>query len=165
MPCGRADKSTHTLRSPGEIPKRNKEELLMKARIRLHKLLSVLLCCIMLVGMLPTHAYAWDTESECDFCHEFIADDWICDGGNHCSESSGHTSCYEENHCQVCGGCRDDDWCDDCHMHIDCARDEGLHCSNCGACFYDVTPCPRCNLPIFPRRSPLTEARKFILTR
>lgn len=25
----------------------------MKARIRLHKLLSVLLCCIMLVGMLP----------------------------------------------------------------------------------------------------------------
>ena len=137
----------------------------MKARIRLHKLLSVLLCCIMLVGMLPSHAYAWDTESECDFCHEFIADDWICEGGNHCSENSDHTSCYEENHCQVCGGCRDDDWCDDCHMHIDCARDEGCHCSNCGACFYDVTPCPRCNLPIFPRRSPLTEARKFILTR
>ena len=117
----------------------------MKARIRLHKLLSVLLCCIMLVGMLPTHAYAWDTESECDFCHEFIADDWICDGGNHCSESSGHTDCYDENHCQVCGDCRDDDWCGDCHMHIECAQNEGRHCSNCGACFDDVTPCPRCN--------------------
>ena len=25
-------------------------------------------------------------------------------------------------------------------MHIDCARDEGCHCFNCGACLNDVTP-------------------------
>lgn len=35
----------------------------MRAKLKLRKVLSVLLCCILLVGMLPTHANAWDTES------------------------------------------------------------------------------------------------------
>ena len=63
MPCGRAGKTIHTVRSPGKMPERNKEELLMKAKVKLHKLLSLLLALVMVVGLLPMGqvAYAVDT--------------------------------------------------------------------------------------------------------
>ena len=61
MPCGRADKSIHTVRSPGKMPERNQEELLMKAKLT--RLLSLLLTLVMAVGLLPMGqvAYAVDT--------------------------------------------------------------------------------------------------------
>ena len=119
----------------------------MKAKMKLTRLLSVLLCCAMLVGIFPTTAYAWDTTTYCDFCGEFIADDWICGGGDHCGPDSGHSDCFEENHCQDCGDCRDDgDWCETCHMHIQCAIDNDCHCSNCEACISGggVVTCDSC---------------------
>ena len=107
----------------------------MKAKMNLYKLLSILLCCVVLTGILPMSAYAWETTTYCDFCGEFIADAWICGGGDHCGPDSGHSDCFEENHCQDCGDCRDDgDWCETCHMHIQCAIDNDCHCSNCEAC-------------------------------
>ena len=64
MPCGRAGKTNHTVKSPGKMPERNKEELLMKAKMKPHKLLSLLLALVMVVGMLPAMsltAYATQT--------------------------------------------------------------------------------------------------------
>ena len=107
----------------------------MKAKMKLNKLMSILLCCLMLTGVFTTPAYAWDTETHCDFCGEFIADDWICGGGDHCGPESGRGNCFEENHCEDCGDCRDDmDWCEDCHMHIQCAVDNNKHCPDCYEC-------------------------------
>ncbi|MDY4975060.1 MAG: hypothetical protein SO075_07480, partial [Eubacteriales bacterium] len=56
LPCGGAGKTIHTVRSSGRMPGRNKEDLLMKAKTKLYKLLSMLLCCVMLVGLLPMTA-------------------------------------------------------------------------------------------------------------
>ena len=38
------------------MPERNKEELLIKTKMKLHKLLSLLLALVMVVGLLPTAA-------------------------------------------------------------------------------------------------------------
>ena len=119
----------------------------MKAKMKLYKLLSILLCCVVLTGILPMSAYAWETTTYCDFCGEFIADNWICGGGDHCGPDSGHSDCFEENHCQDCGDCRDDgDWCETCHMHIQCAIDNDCHCPNCEACISGggVVTCDSC---------------------
>ena len=133
------------------------------------RFLSVLLCLQLLFGMIPLpgldehdhdHEHvlggivlpvnAWDTTSECEFCHAFIADDYICDcgeGGDHCSAESGR-SCYEDNHCGTCNKgvgadhlcddcgtiCAGNDWCSNCNLCGDCTTVcEGCaeHCSNC----------------------------------
>ena len=90
----------------------------------LKRLSSLLLCCLLVIGLFPIHAHAWDEECYCEFCGAFCGDDYICDGGDHCSAESGR-DCYEENHCQSCGNCREDPWCEDCHMCLDCAIDTG----------------------------------------
>lgn len=52
LPCGGAGKTIHTVRSSGRMPGRNKEEELNMKK-RTSKLLSILLCLVMLLGMLP----------------------------------------------------------------------------------------------------------------
>ena len=78
------------------------------------RLLSILLSCIMLLSLMPTHAHAWDVVTECEYCGSICGDDYICSGGDHCSADS-RRDCYDEHHCLVCGECQDNtDFCEDC---------------------------------------------------
>ena len=110
--------------------------------------LSILLAFVMVVGMVPTATqtvYAWDEETNCEFCGQFIADDWIASCGDHCSEDAGN-GCYEENHCQSCDRCASEvDLCNGWGYCSDCAVDEGLHCSGCGECG-PVVICDDCGI-------------------
>lgn len=116
---------------------------------KIHRVLSLLLCCVMLVGLLPTTAHAWEVETNCEFCGSFIADDWICDCGDHCSEESGNFECYQANHCSACGlGMGAEFICPDCGMCIDCGGECSEFLDNCGMCLkchldYGFA-CPEC---------------------
>ena len=80
----------------------------MKAKTKLHRLLSALLCLVMVLGMLPTTAFAsgdYEDGENCPYCGSYNWGDWKCDGCGGCSADSGRTSCYEEHHCQDCGKC------------------------------------------------------------
>ena len=108
-------------------------------KTKLQKLLSFLLCCVLVLGMLPTTAHAWEVESYCDFCGGFIADDWICDcgEGDHCSEESDRIDCYIANHCIECGkGVGAGFICSDCGMCVDCGGE-------CDICLLYTSPSPR----------------------
>ncbi|MGN0164553.1 MAG: hypothetical protein ACI39R_00075 [Lachnospiraceae bacterium] len=109
----------------------------MKAKKKLRSLLSLLLCLVMVMGMLPTTVLAWEVESECEFCGGFIADDWICDcgEGDHCSEFSDRSDCYLANHCIECGkGVGSEFICSDCGMCVDCGGECDLGIDACGYC-------------------------------
>ena len=42
------------------MPERNKEDLLMKAKKKLHRRLSIMLCCVLVLGLMPITAFAAD---------------------------------------------------------------------------------------------------------
>lgn len=108
------------------------------------RLLSILLSCIMLLSLMPTHAHAWDTVIECEYCGSICGDDYICSGGDHCSAESGR-DCYDEHHCSGCGECQDNkDFCENCGMCVECAQSNGEHCPDCGICVSEVTLCGMC---------------------
>ena len=101
----------------------------------LRKALSLLLCLLLVIGMLPVTVHGWDNYVECEYCGAGCGDDYICSGGDHCSEESGR-DCYAEHHCLDCGECENSatDWCEDCHMCGSCAESNFCHCSDCGIC-------------------------------
>ena len=108
------------------------------------RLLSILLCGIMLLRLMPTHVHAWDTVIECEYCGSVCGDDYICSGGDHCSAESGR-SCYEEHHCSECGECEENtDFCENCGMCVDCAQSSGQHCMSCGKCQDEGALCEMC---------------------
>lgn len=135
---------------------------------KIHRVLSLLLCCVMLVGLMPTTAFAWETTGHCEFCGGFIADDWICDGGEHCSADSDRSDCYQAHHCGECGKCVNDEnelcsecgWCTDCGgecaagigscgLCLKCHLEDWMACWECGMCFYEdeymkCSNCGRC---------------------
>ena len=102
------------------------------------RIMSILLTCTMLLSLMPTSAYAWETETNCEYCGKFIADDWICDGGDHCSVDA-DGGCYDEHHCSGCGECVDE-LCEDCNLCDNCDN----HCSGCDECVYNVDLCEEC---------------------
>ncbi len=109
------------------------------------RLLGILLALCLVVGLFPLPAYAWDETGTCEFCGGFIADDWICTGGEHCGENSGRTDCYEEHHCHECWDCETevDEFCAECLLCVECAQEYGAHCKECGTCFNgNAEPCP-----------------------
>ena len=112
----------------------------------LRKALSLLLCLLLVIGMLPVTVHGWDNYVECEYCGAGCGDDYICSGGDHCSEDSGR-DCYAEHHCLDCGECENSatDWCEDCHMCASCAESNFCHCSDCGICGVDAgTLCEGC---------------------
>lgn len=71
---------------------------------QIKQFISVLVAFVMPFGIIPTtsshvHVHAWDEYVECEFCGEGCGDDYICDGGDHCSSDSGR-DCYDEHHCE-----------------------------------------------------------------
>ena len=112
------------------------------------KVLCLILILALSVGVMPMNAFAgWEDGIECEFCGGYRFDDWVCDCGPHCSDSSGASDCYYENHCAEClGAVENSERCDTCYACIDCINDLGYHCALCGACNeggYEV--CTDCN--------------------
>lgn len=108
----------------------------MKGKKKLHKLLSLLLCCIMVLGMLPSTVFAaYEDGAECANCGHWHYDDWMCECGL-CSEDCSNSDCWYETHCKNCGACymSADNWCDKCGWCQDCMDNEA-HCADCGRCF------------------------------
>lgn len=156
---GERAKMFHAVKLSGK-PEKSEEDLFME-KTKLQKLLSFLLCCVLVLGMLPTTAHAWETTDHCEFCGGFIADDWICDGGTHCSADSDRSDCYQAHHCGECGKCVNDEnelcsecgWCTDCggecsegkdHTCLECHYEQGSEwdaffaCAYCGLCFIEA---------------------------
>lgn len=118
------------------------------------RILSVLLCLVMVLGMFPvTTAHADDFEpQECWLCgHVHYSDDDFCDN---CGACAGDTlycdgSCWDTFHCWNCAACLVDgsvtDFCEDCHHCQDCM--ESKHCTECGLCDNDDGDnlCPDCH--------------------
>ena len=98
--------------------------------------LSLLLCLLLVIGILPVTVHGWDNYVQCEYCGAGCGDDYICSGGDHCSEDSGR-DCYSEHHCLECGECEDSAtyWCEECHMCASCAETNGCHCPECGSCY------------------------------
>ena len=66
----------------------------MKGKKKLHKLLSLLLCCIMVLGMLPSTVFAaYEDGAECANCGHWHYDDWMCECGL-CSEDCSNSDCW-----------------------------------------------------------------------
>ena len=98
------------------------------------RFISVLLTLVMILSMVPTatlHVHAWDDEADCEYCGAHLGDDWICSGGDHCSDCE---ECFDEE--DLCEGCG--------YVCPDCCVDRGTHCPECGKCQDDATLCEEC---------------------
>ena len=109
----------------------------MKAKTKLHKLLSILLCLVMVLGMLPAMsitAFAdYETGMECPDCGHYHWDTYMCFCG-YCSEECTNATCWAENHCVRCGTCHEvTAYCAECGWCQECMEEEG-HCLDCYKC-------------------------------
>ena len=100
------------------------------------------------MGFMPVTSFdGYEDGIECEFCGGYRFDDWVCDCGPHCSDSSGASDCYYENHCAEClKAVANSDRCEFCVACIDCINDLSYHCALCGNCNeagYEV--CTDCN--------------------
>ena len=111
---------------------------------KIHRVLSLLLCCVMLVGLLPTTALAANDEAEeCPGCGHLHWGDYLCECG-YCSINCSNASCWIETHCLNCAACHGDDvYCPDCGWCNDCRLEE-CHCLDCGKCFVGGGDDERC---------------------
>ena len=82
MPCVKAGKTIHTVRLSGRMPERNKEELLMKEKKKLHRLLSMLLCCVFVLGLMSITAFAAESGYRIQYENgiHYLPDDSASDG-------------------------------------------------------------------------------------
>ena len=115
------------------------------------RILSLILCLMMVVSLLPIQAVA-DEREECANCDHIHWGDAICDDCHLCSADCPKGSdCWYATHCKNCGGCYQHatDWCDECGW-CDTCMDEA-HCSDCGRCFVGESKdelcenCKRCS--------------------
>ena len=101
---------------------------------KIHRVLSLLLCCVMLVGLLSTTEYAdYETGMECPDCGHYHWDTYMCFCG-YCSEECTNATCWAENHCVRCGTCHEvTAYCAECGWCQECMEEEG-HCLDCYKC-------------------------------
>ena len=78
MPCGRADYTNHTVRSPGKMPERNKEELLMKTKLT--RLWSFLLALVMVLALMPQMVFAEGNTSTAPSVSAYATKTQLMDG-------------------------------------------------------------------------------------
>ena len=99
------------------------------------RMLSIVLCLVMVISLLPTQAHA-DEGSECANCSHYHYGDYVCDGCGLCSSECSNSDCWYETHCKNCGACymSADNWCDECGWCQDCMDNEA-HCLDCKRCF------------------------------
>lgn len=106
------------------------------------RLLCLLLCLVMVVGLMPTAAFADSEENVCALCGAIyygdVDDDYFCNScGYICGPSAG-TDCWFEAHCWNCGGCflALQEWCEECTWCINCIEgNPETHCAECHDCY------------------------------
>lgn len=103
------------------------------------RILSTLLCFMLVIGLLPTVAHA---ESEVHWCFNCDAiyygdvDSDVYDDSEGCCGPDGNPECWVEIHCWECGEYVDRYWTNDCCMWCeDCIEDQGTHCTECDECY------------------------------
>ena len=105
------------------------------------RLMSILLCLVMLFSLVPgaavpVHAF-WDDYDDgfdCPNCnHYHFGSDYMCDC-LFCTIDCNY-ECWVETHCNDCGVCFGDTpyWCEECYKCADCMEDK--HCSTCAKCY------------------------------
>lgn len=99
------------------------------------RILSILLCLVMVMGLLPMQAVAEEGQ-ECANCSHIHWGDAVCGSCGLCSaDCPSGGDCWYETHCKNCGSCymSADNWCDECGWCDDCMQE--AHCLDCGRCF------------------------------
>jgi hypothetical protein len=99
--------------------------------------------CGLLFTFIRMPAFAdYEDGVECEYCGAYRYDDWLCDGGDHCSENA-DGDCYMYHHCRECGACEDStEFCEEHLMCVDCAVQNGEeHCMNCRVCCLETDFC------------------------
>ena len=104
---------------------------------RMNRLMSILLCLVMMLSLLPLQAQAdYEDGEECWNCGHYHWDEYMHECGA-CSPSCTNDWCALETHCHRCGGCLNGDYpCDECGLCKEC-MDEIGHCSQCDTCWMD----------------------------
>ena len=100
------------------------------------RILSIVLCLMMVLSLLPIQAVAEEGEECLGSCNHVHWGDAICDGCHLCSaDCPTGGDCWYESHCKECGACymSADNWCDECGWCQDCMQE--AHCQDCGRCF------------------------------
>ena len=104
------------------------------------RLMSILLCLVMLFSLVPgaavpVHAFwdDYDTGGYCPDCDHYHWGENVCDC-QFCTIDCNY-DCWVETHCNECGLCLGDTpyWCDQCYKCADCM--EETHCSTCNKCY------------------------------
>ncbi len=105
------------------------------------RVLSALLCLVMVVGLLPTAVHADSEAHECWFCDAVyygdVDDDIYCNNCGTCGPNA-ENDCFFQAHCWQCFACylEINDWCTECTMCLDCQLDQiETHCIECGDCY------------------------------
>ena len=105
------------------------------------RLMSILLCLVMLFSLVPgaavpVHAFweDYDNGQDCEYCDHYHWAENCCDGCGFCTVDC-NSDCFAEFHCNDCGECLFNTpfWCDQCYKCADCMED--THCSTCGKCY------------------------------
>lgn len=117
------------------------------------RLMSILLCLVMLFSLVPgaavpVHAFweDYDDGQDCEYCDHYHWAENCCDGCGFCTVDC-NSDCFAEFHCNDCGECLFNTpfWCDQCYKCADCM--EETHCSTCGKCYIgeDDQLCGECH--------------------
>ncbi len=105
------------------------------------RLMSILLCLVMLFSLVPgaavpVHAFweDYDNGQDCEYCDHYHWAENCCDGCGFCTVDC-NSDCFAEFHCNDCGECLFNTayWCDQCYKCADCMEEK--HCSTCGKCY------------------------------
>ena len=116
------------------------------------RLMSILLCLVMLFSLVPgaavpVHAFwdDYDTGGDCPNCDHYHWAENCCDC-QFCTIDCNY-DCWVETHCNDCGLCLGDTpyWCEECFKCADCMED--THCSTCAKCYIgeDDQLCGECH--------------------
>lgn len=113
------------------------------------RILSLILCLVMVLSLVPIQAVA-EEGSECANCSHYHYGDYVCEDCGLCSDECSNSDCWYETHCKNCGACymKADNWCDECGWCQDCMDNEA-HCKDCGRCFVGESKddlCENCGL-------------------
>ena len=106
------------------------------------KILTLMLVFVILLTITAPAYAGYEDGVECEYCGAWRYDDWLCSGGDHCAAGYG---CGDEHHCTECGACESwGDFCEECVLCLDCAKDNHQHCPECGACGQQMGGCLIC---------------------
>ncbi len=110
------------------------------AFMRKRRWFAMLMALCMILGslMLSKDAARADYEDGdyCWYCGKYRWDGYRCGMCGACSEEATDNDCHEMTHCSLCGECLQSvEFCDNSHNCVECLKEEGFHCMDCGECF------------------------------